>query len=105
MAWNAAQDAALLDKLRRENAEFAEWSAAVQAGNARLEGAERDAYRAGYRAGRERAADEARLATTKDFTARQLVAFGVGFGEGRTQPAAKAGEKRARPVADILANR
>lgn len=105
MAWDSAQDAALLDKLRRENAEFAEWSASVQAGKARLEGPERDAYRAGYQAGRERADDEARMATTAKFTPRQLVAFAVGFGEGRAQPEAKPGEKRARSVADILANR
>ena len=87
MTWADAQDAALVAKLRREDAEFAEFSAAVQGRKTRLEGDERDAYRAGFRAGRVRADDGARAKLTDGFTPRQRVAFAAGYGEGRTLPA------------------
>ncbi len=83
MTWTAEQDAALLAKWRRENAEFAAWSAGVQSGQIRLHGVERDAQRAGYRAGLAGWPSRARTAATEAYSARELVAWAVGYGEGR----------------------
>ena len=101
MAFTPEQDAALVEKMRHDNAEFAEWSAAVQARKIRLDGAERDAYRAGFRAGRVRAADDARATLTDGYTPHQLVAFAAGYGEGRTLPALAA-DAVPPSAADVL---
>ena len=85
--WTDEQNAELAAKLARENAELAEWSAGVQAGTIRLEGAERDAMRAGFWDGRKRATEDARQQNTAGYTARERIAYGVGYGEGRAMPA------------------
>ncbi|HOQ52200.1 MAG TPA: hypothetical protein PLF56_01150 [Micropruina sp.] len=81
--WGPGQDAALLDAMRCYNADFAAWSANVQAGEIRLQGEERAAQRAGYRAGRTGVDEPARRAATSAYNARELVAWAVGYGEGR----------------------
>ena len=86
MPWTDEQNAALNAKIRRENAELAQWSAGVQAGTTRLEGPERDAMLAGFWAGRQRAASDARAADTAEFTPRQRIPYAVGYGEGRALP-------------------
>ena len=83
LPWRPEQDAALLDSMRRHNREFAAWSAAVQVGEIRLQGEERAAQRAGYRAGRTGVDEPARRAATSAYNARELVAWAVGYGEGR----------------------
>lgn len=79
----ANQDAALLAKWDRENAEFAAWSAGVQSGNIALQGAEAEAERAGYRAGLLNLHDNARRTATMAYNARELVGWAIGYGEGR----------------------
>ncbi|MDO5533223.1 MAG: hypothetical protein Q4F65_01040 [Propionibacteriaceae bacterium] len=83
MTWTDEQNAELNARLRRENIELAEWSAAVLAGKIRLEGAERDAQRLGFWHGRQRADDDTRKTATQDYTARQRIAYARGVGEGR----------------------
>ncbi len=85
--WTAEQTTALVEKLRRENDEFAEWTARVLAGKERLEGADRDAYRAGFSAGRRRASEDDRADATALYSARERVAYSAGYGEGRALPA------------------
>lgn len=102
MSWTDEQDAALVAKLRAENAEFAEWVAGVEAGTTRLEGGERDAMRAGFWAGRQRADDKARAAATEGYTARQRVAYAVGYGEGRALPEVPQDATQPRSAAEII---
>ena len=78
-AITAAQSAAMLAETRRIQAEFDQWAAGVLDGTVRLTGDELAAYRAGWRAGRLRLEDAAQA----DFTARQIVAWSKGYGEGR----------------------
>lgn len=82
MTWTPEQDAALLAKLRRENAEFAAWSAGVQSGSIPLVGAEVVAQSAGLRAGSHGFDEQARRAATRGYDARELVAWAIGYGQG-----------------------
>ena len=81
--WTPEQDADLLAKLRREDAEFAAWSAGVQSGSIPLEGAERVAEQAGFRAGLLDRDDDSRRTATRSYDARQRVAWATGYGNGR----------------------
>ena len=78
---------ALWTSIETVAAEFARWSAGVQAGTIPLAGAERVAYNLGYRAGRVRLGEDARAAQWTGYTARQMVAYATGYGEGRALPA------------------
>lgn len=77
------RDPALVAKLRREDAEFAAWSAGVQSGNTALEGPELDAERAGFRAGLLDLDDNTRRTATSAYSARERVGWAIGYGEGR----------------------
>lgn len=81
--WTPEQDADLLAKLRREDAEFAAWSAGVQSGNIPLEGAETIAEQAGYKAGLLDHDDNTRTTATIAYNARERVAYAIGYGNGR----------------------
>ena len=81
--WTPAQDAALLAKLRSEDAEFAAWSAGVLSGNITLEGAEHDAERAGYEAGLLDLDDNTRRTAASAYSARERVGWAIGYGNGR----------------------
>ena len=100
--WTDEQNAELNARMRQQNAELAEWSAGVQAGTTRLEGAERDAMRAGFWHGRQRLDTDARRAATKGYTPRQRVAYAVGFGEGRAMPPVPLDAVQPRSAADLI---
>lgn len=91
MTWTAEQDAALLAKLRLENAAFAAWSAGVQSGNITLGGAEAAAEQAGFRAGLLDFDENTRRAATWDYNARERVAWAGsdGAGDGRPETASR----------------
>ena len=82
-----AEAAAMLAEAERHQAEFTDWAARVLAGKERLEGAYRDAYRAGFSAGRRRASEDDRADATALYSARERVAYSAGYGEGRVLPA------------------
>ena len=69
--------------MRREDAEFAAWSAGVQSGSIPLEGAERVAEQAGFRAGLLDLDDNTRRTATSAYSARERVGWAIGYGEGR----------------------
>lgn len=81
--WTRFDDARLIEQTRAANEALAKWSRAVQAGEVVLEGAEADAYRAGWEAARRGDGPAARRMTTRTFTARQRIAWAVGYGQGR----------------------
>lgn len=100
--WTAEQTRALVEKLRRENDEFAAWAAGVRNGDVRLEGAEREAYGLGYRAGRARLDAAARSDLTGAMTPRERVAWSYGYGEGRNMPAVDPYAPTPRTIADLI---
>lgn len=97
------ENAAMLAEAQRRQAEFAEWSAGVQAGKIRLEGVERDAQRVGYWAGRRRLDSDAQKAETRDYTARQRVAYVAGYAEGRARPRVPADAPPPPSAAELIA--
>ena len=99
------QHAAMLAEAQRHQAEFDEWAQGVIAGTIRPEGVELDALRAGTRAGRLRLDEDERRNITADYTARQRVAWSVGYGDGRTRPAMTVAEYDAhrQRIADMIA--
>lgn len=89
MADNLAPDqaAAMLTAAQAAQAAFNAWAADVLAGKARLEGAELDAQRAGFRDGRRRLGDDDRAEATALYSARERIAYTYGYGAGRALPA------------------
>lgn len=96
------QNAAMLAEAERHQREFDEWAQGVLSGERPAEGVERDAQRAGFKAGQARVDDATVSRMCRDYTARERVAFAVGFGEGRALPATDPNAPPARPPADVL---
>lgn len=78
-------DAELAAVLREANAEQAAWSAGVQAGTIPLQGVELAAFHGGLSAGYHGLEPSERRELTVDYTARQRVAWAVGYGQGRAR--------------------
>ena len=100
-----AEAAAMLAEAERQQAEFNEWAADVLAGNTRLEGAELDAYRAGFRAGRRRLGPDDLADASALYSARERVAYAHGYGRGRALPATDAAAPIGPNLGTLLARR
>lgn len=93
---------ALWAQVAAKSDEFASWSAGVQDGTIRLGGIELGAYREGFWAGRQRSSPESQAASTEDFTARQRVAYALGYAEGLLLPQVAQDARQPSGAADLI---